>query len=96
MEQAQQDVKTVAAKYEELRVNQRLFEALRTRAAEQGMAAPAPPLFGEEYHPFEGTYGERAAGIRALIGADFSSLAALSGRDFSGLESLSNLSIIIK
>jgi hypothetical protein len=96
MEQAQQDLKSVAAKYEELRVNQRLYEALRSRAWEQGMAAPAAPRFGEEYHPFEGTFAERAAGLQALIGADFSSLASLSGMDFSGLESLSGLMITIQ
>jgi hypothetical protein len=96
LEQAQQDIRTPAAKFADLRENQRLYEALRSRAWQQGMAAPAPPRFGEEYRPFEGTFAQRAAGIQALIGADFSSLAALSGLDFSGLETLSQLNIIIQ
>jgi hypothetical protein len=96
MEQAQQDIKTVAQKYEELRANQRLYEALRSRAWQQGMMAPAAPRFGEEYHPFEGTFAERAAGIQALINADFSSLASLSGLDFAGLRALNSLNIIVQ
>jgi hypothetical protein len=96
MEQAQQDVKSVATKYEELRANQRLYEALRSRAWQQGMMAPAAPRFGEEYRPFEGTFAERAAGLRALIDADFSSLASLSGLDFSGLHNLSGMTIIVQ
>jgi hypothetical protein len=96
MEQAQQDVKSVATKYEELRANERLYEALRSRAWQQGMAAPAAPRFGEEYRPFEGTFAQRAAGLRALIDADFSSLASLSGLDFSGLHNLSGMTIIVQ
>jgi hypothetical protein len=96
LEQAQQDIRTPAAKFADLRENQRLYEALRSRAWQQGMAAPAPPRFGEEYRPFEGTFAERAAGLRALINADFSSLASLSGLDFSGLQILSQLNIIVQ
>lgn len=96
MEQAQQDLKTVAQKYDELRANLRLYEALRSRAWEQGMAAPTAPRFGEEYHPFEGTFAQRAAGLQALIAADFTSLASLSGLDFAGLRALNNLNIIVQ
>jgi hypothetical protein len=96
LEQAQYDVKTPQSKFEELRANQDLYVALRSRAWQQGMPAPIAPRFGEPYKPFEGTFAQRAAGLQALIGADFSSLAALSGLDFSGLETLSQLNIIIQ
>jgi hypothetical protein len=96
IEQAREDIKTPAAKYQELQENTRLYEALRSRAWEQGMAAPGAPRYGEEYHPFEGTFAERAAGLQSLINADFSSLAALSGLDFSGLIPLSGLTITIQ
>jgi hypothetical protein len=96
LEQAQQDIRTPAAKFADLRENQRLYEALRSRAWQQGMRAPAPPRFGEEYRPFEGTFAQRAAGIQALINADFTSLASLSGLDFAGLKALNDLSIIVQ
>ena len=96
MEQAQQDLKTVAQKYDELRANQRLYEAIRSRAWAQGMAPPTAPRFGEEYRPFEGTFAQRAAGLQALIAADFSGLAELSGLPFDGLKALNNLNIIVK
>jgi hypothetical protein len=96
IEQAREDIKTPAEKYQELEENNRLYEALRARAWEQGIMAPAPPRYGEQYRPFEGTFAERAGGLRSLIAADFSSLAALAGLDFSGLIPLSGLTIIVR
>lgn len=95
-EQAQEDIKTPQQKFEELRQNQQLYVALRSRAWQQGLAPPTAPRFGEAYRPFEGTFAQRAAGLQALVNADFSSLASLSGMDFSGLQSLSGLMITVQ
>jgi hypothetical protein len=96
MEQAQQDIKTPEARWQDYFQNQQLYVALRSRAWEQGMAAPTAPRYGEEYRPFEGTFAERAGGLQSLIAADFSSLADLAGLDFSGLVSLSGLTIVVR
>jgi hypothetical protein len=96
LEQAQEDIRTPQEKWRSYWENLRLYEAVRTRAFQQGMTAPEAPRFGEVYRPFEGTFEQRAAGLRSLIGADFSGLVKLSGLNFSGLETLANLNIIVQ
>jgi hypothetical protein len=109
-EQAQENLKSVSQKYQDLNQNNQLFDQLRSEAFRRGIEPPEPPKFGEAYHPFQPSEDEKFnelnqaqdigskdfSGVSALAGQDFTGVAGLAGLDFSGIEALSNISISIK